>query len=37
MISMGYVKWLTTAEALGLGRVPPTNGRAAENVPGVRA
>jgi hypothetical protein len=34
---MGDVKWLTTAEVLGLCRVPPTNGRAQENVPEVRA
>lgn len=34
---MGDVKWLTTAEVLRLGRVPPTNCRAAENVPEVRA
>lgn len=34
---MGDVKWLTTAAGLGLGRLPPTNGRAAENVPEVRA
>jgi len=34
---MSEVKWWTTTEGLGLGRVPPTNGRAAENVPEVRA
>ena len=37
MNTMGDVKWLTPAEVLGLGREPPTNGRAAENVPEVPA
>ena len=34
---MGGVKWVTTGEVLGLDRVSLANGRAAGNVPEVRA
>ena len=37
MNKMGDVKWFTTAEVFGLGRVRRSRGTAAENVPEVRA